>query len=84
MGGNHSRDNQRNSQPHQHVDPRHNTDVSTKGHLRSAEAIVTVSSQNLKVLMDARYNQALRVVHGTYNCSGTTLNSDVYSRRPQC
>ena len=34
MGGNHSRDNQRNSQPHQHVDPRHNTDVSTKGHLR--------------------------------------------------
>lgn len=53
MGGNHSRENQRNSQPHQHVDPRHNTDVSTKGHLRSVEAIVTVSSQNLKVLRNA-------------------------------
>ena len=39
MGGNHSRDNQRNSQPHQHVDPRHNTDVSRVfTHLRSLEA----------------------------------------------
>ena len=37
MGGNHSRDNQRNSQPHQHVDPRHNTDVSTQ---RSIEVIL--------------------------------------------
>ena len=57
MGGNHSRDNQRNSQPHQHVDPRHNTDVSTKGHLRSTEVILIV-------------NQILRVVQDAYNCSG--------------
>ena len=43
MGGNHSRDNQRNSQPHQHVDPRHNTDVSTK---RSFEVKLTIYSEH--------------------------------------
>ena len=52
MGGNHSRDNQRNSQPHQHVDPRHNTDVSrVSKRLRSLD-LRSLEAKFLKIYLE--------------------------------